>query len=298
MRYLLFSIISLLAYSAVAAESITFGDVTVTKERYTPDCATVCDRDLIIFVHGIFGSKETWSNGDTGAYWPQLIIDDTDLASFDVARIDYESALIGTAPSIEEIAKNFNEAIRRLDPTRYRTVQFVAHSLGGNLVKRFLLYIKHKYGHAILSHFRLVIFLGTPNDGSYLSSMAKFLSQNQQLRVLQPIKENDWLQLLNYSGEKVRDKHDETLCSSLKWYAAVENRKIGPTLIVSRQSAKAGMDETRTFEEDHISLAKPGSTASPVYLWTKKLFRNCSRGSLCPGSHRSLMKANCGKRDY
>src|SRR6266496_4439395 len=101
-----------------------FGTVGLTWERVAPNCGSPCDRDLVIFVHGVSGSRETWVNTKTKAYWPNLISEDQELAEFDVARLDYESYLLSRGPSIEEVLVDMQEAVKSMNTLKYRTVQF------------------------------------------------------------------------------------------------------------------------------------------------------------------------------
>jgi pimeloyl-ACP methyl ester carboxylesterase len=278
-------------------DSQTFGVVTITREHVESNCPNPCDRDLVIFVHGIFGARDTWVNAKSKAYWPMLIAEDPDLASFDVARIDYESYLIKAGPSIEGVEKDLQDAIQTLNTSKYRTVQFIAHSLGGNLVRRYLLHVKASYGHKYLSRYRLVIMLGTPEGGSYLGAVAKLASHNQQLRVLVPIDGNDWLQMLNATIIDLRDKHQRTFCPSLKFAAAIETQPLFGLTVVPRKDAVTDADIYREFPRNHSSLVKPVSREDVVYKWTKDLMLRCSNGEICAGPHDSGMSPDCGNVD-
>jgi triacylglycerol esterase/lipase EstA (alpha/beta hydrolase family) len=91
--------------------------------------------------------------------------------------------------------------------TRYAKVIFICHSLGGIVARQYLLHVKNRYGHTALGRFRLVITLGTPMQGSALARLAVLASSNEQLRVLGPIRTNDYLHLLNHT---VRDFAEST----------------------------------------------------------------------------------------
>jgi hypothetical protein len=54
------------------------------------------------------------------------------------------------------------------------------------------------------------------------TKVAQLASMSQQLRVLQPVQTNDWLQMLNATMKDLADKHTNTYCSSLRIEAAVE----------------------------------------------------------------------------
>jgi pimeloyl-ACP methyl ester carboxylesterase len=289
---------SIIQSNAAGAEPTKFGVVSLTVEKAAANCAYPCDRDLIIFVHGILGSRETWVNPQTRAYWPELIASDPQLREFDVARLDYEGYLLAAGPSIEDVVADMQKAVASLNTLKYRTVQFIAHSLGGNLVRRYLLHVKARYGHRYLSRFRLVITLGTPGKGSYFAKIAQLASTNQQLRVLQPLQVNDWLQMLNATLRDLSDKHKNTYCSSLKFAAAVETEPTAVGIVVDQASAIEGADNYMLFARDHVWLAKPASQADDVYKWVRSLMLDCSTGLICPGPHLSTMAPDCGNEDH
>lgn len=274
----------------------TFGVVKLDRERIGADCINPCNRDLVIFVHGILGARETWKNSKTGADWPTLIAEDPDTQGFDIVRLDYTSLWFG-GPAIEQVAADMHKAIESLDTAKYRTIQFVTHSLGGLLVRRYLLHVNSKHGHKHLSRFRLVIMLGTPGQGSYVATIADLALTNPQLRVLGPIAENDWLQMLNFSISDIRDKHTVSLCSSLQFLAAVETEGVGPIVVVGVRQSVNDADSYREFPRNHLSLVKPESRSDEVYTWAKARMLDCSRGRSCLGPHRSTMHADCGDRE-
>jgi len=124
---------------------------------------------------------------------------------------------------------------------KYEKTIFIAHSLGGIFVRTYLAHVKQAYGHAALSRFRLIVTLGTPNEGADLANFALLLSQNEHMRVLRPIQVNDFQQFLNHSFDDIKSKHEP--CASLRSYAAYEENPIpGIGLVVEKQSAIQGAD--------------------------------------------------------
>jgi pimeloyl-ACP methyl ester carboxylesterase len=282
-------------WSAFASGQTTnFGTVSLNVERVASGCPAPCERDLVIFVHGILGARATWENSEAKTYWPALMISDPDLAGVDIMRVDYESYMLRRGPSIEEVLADLQKALESVDTGKYRTVQFIAHSLGGNLVRRYLVHVNSAYGHKYLSRYRMVIMLGTPGQGSYLATVAGLASNNQQLRVLIPIQRNDWLQMLNATLSDIETKHHGTYCSSLLFFAGVETRATTVGIVVDAASASTGAQVYEKFDRDHITLVKPADINDEVYRWTKNIILSCSRGQLCQGPHRSTMSSECG----
>ncbi len=252
------------------------------------DCASPCSRIAVIFIHGITGGQDTWLNEDTQAHWPNLIATDPAFESLvDVFSIDYDSAPF-SGPSFVTI---LNELARQLDDVlmrkNYNKAIFVGHSLGGNLARAYLHHLKTRYGHRALSTFRLVVTLGTPNKGSSLANFAKWLSGNEQVRVLTTVTENDFQQYLNVSTDDILAKH-EGFCPDLSFFSAYEMNAMPLVgIVVSQESATAFSNEStiKGFEMNHSELAKPKGRDDPIYRWVADRVSDCLEGNrLCGGT--------------
>lgn len=280
--------------------------VTFTEERVAKQCNDPCERDALIFVHGILGSKDTWLNKDTNAYWPDLLARDPDLNDIDIYRADYENYLLRAGPSMEEVLQSFSRGMQPIHRRKYRSIQFIAHSLGGLVVRRYLVHITNRYGHWELNRYRQVIMLGTPIDGSYFATISEYASQNQLLRVLTPIRENDFLQMMTVSVNDIIFKREQ--CPSLNFYVGYEKKALFLNKIVSPESATSSImcppptdsdsdwrNCIRGFDRDHISLVKPADASDDVYKWVKMLIRLCADGMTCS---QGLVDPSCGNRPF
>jgi pimeloyl-ACP methyl ester carboxylesterase len=280
--------------------------VTFTAERVATTCAEPCRRHAVIFVHGIFGSRETWLNPDTSAYFPQLLARDPRFDKVDIYRADYENYMMKAGPSMKDVLESLTRGMIKIHERQYETTQFVAHSLGGLVVRRYLLHVKSKYGHKTLSLYRQAILLGTPIDGSYFSSIGQIASSNQLLRVLNPINKNDFLQMLNASIDDMSKKHHQTFCPSLRFYAGYETKATFLDKIVSPESAASSIECSvalpqsqareciRGFDKTHAGLAKPTGITDPVYDWVSLLILDCVEGRTC---RLGGMNSSCGSME-
>lgn len=251
------------------------------------DCASPCDRTAVLFIHGITGGQDTWLNDETQAYWPNLIATDPELGSqVDVFSIDYESDAF-SGPSFVTILRELDQRLDEILMNKnYQKAIFVAHSLGGNLARAYLHHLKMRFGHRAMSTFRLVFTLGTPNQGSSLANFAKWLSGNEQMRVLTTLSENDFQQHLNMSTYDILAKHEGS-CPDLSFFAAYEMKPMPPVgIIVSRESATALSDGStiKGFALNHSELAKPSDRDDPLYRWIADEVSECLNGDhLCGG---------------
>lgn len=250
-------------------------------------CDAPCPRTAVIFIHGITGSRETWVNRDRGAYFPQLLADDPAFAGgLDVYRVDYDSWWNEGEP-IVSIGKAL---AAQLDPIiikrRYSRIVFVVHSLGGNIARAYLLHVKARYGHAALGRFRLLITLGTPMEGASIARLALGIGhalpfgENDQLRSLLEIKQNDFLQLLNLNLQEFTLKHIDNGCPTFEIDAGFEQLPV-PLIGIVVPEASATLDATRTmgFERTHATLPKPGDRDDAVYRWVEGEIAACIAGT-------------------
>ena len=255
--------------------------VRVIKESNT-NCDAPCSRMAVLFIHGLAGSKETWLNSRSGTYWPDLIATDINLSELiEVYRVDYDSFLFSEGPSIVEVLIALQNKLDLLfEEKQFSRVVLVGHSLGGNIARAYLMHVKAKYGHGVLSHFQLTITLGTPMKGSSFANIGRLVSANQQLRILRPIRINDFQQLLNATLVDIVNKHHRAYCGNLNIHAAYEERGIFDIgLIVSKESATAYSDLSRGFPRDHMELAKPVDKDDPIHLWVAEQISACALGN-------------------
>src|SRR5260221_9697266 len=91
---------------------------------------------IIIFVHGITGDCEkTWTNQETGAKWPELLLHDDAFAEADVLSYGYDSPQHEPALLIPELAVEIRDVLEELGALKHERIVFVAHSMGGLIVR-------------------------------------------------------------------------------------------------------------------------------------------------------------------
>jgi pimeloyl-ACP methyl ester carboxylesterase len=244
----------------------------------TPTLAWIrSERDasrVIVFVSGFRGdSIDTWSNRQTEAYWPRLLVADSDLNGFGIAAIDYQSA-----PFEHTVRRVENQLHARGIFTKYKEVYFVAHSMGGLVIKRILIGFNASARIDLLRRIRLVALLGTPSQGAPAAAIGS-LSYPE----LEPLGPNsDYVQLLDTLwGYFMRDRQ--------KWSAelpraacAYETATTAGVELVNRVYANSVCDDFYPFAMNHTEMAKPESPNADQYLWVRRHILETKSASLVP----------------
>ncbi|HEY0490917.1 MAG TPA: alpha/beta fold hydrolase [Telluria sp.] len=257
--------------------------VRLKRESVDELCVTRCqDKIAVVFIHGLFGSRETWLNVATNAFWPHLIAsDDSFNHALDVYVVDYDSFLLRKGPSATQLRDEMAREIDALLSKKYKQIVLIGHSLGGILARAYLLHVKTAFGHRALNSFGNTITLGSPGSGASIANLGRILSANQQLRVLTPIEENDFQQLLTSSWSDVDKKRlTRTHCDLLVTRAAYETLETPPIgLVVSKASATVFSSVAKGFALTHEALAKPASMQDELYKWVKEPILECAKGT-------------------
>jgi hypothetical protein len=241
--------------------------------------------DAIVFVHGIYGSRETFYNARTGFDWPKMLPETlpTDarggFTHVDVYVIEYRSAMLswarGDNPSFEAVATTVFRLMAPVRKKQYRSIGFIAHSLGGNIVSTYIHMVNTRYGHANRAENAFVVTLATPVIGAQVADIFG-LAKNQVFindHLLQSLESgNLYLRMLNEFRAAEDPKAESYGCRAVHLHAAIEQKYLGPVLVVSPQSAGASISEMVSspvvgFPLNHMEMAKPTGPDDPLYLW-------------------------------
>jgi pimeloyl-ACP methyl ester carboxylesterase len=231
------------------------------------------DQDnLVVFLHGITGDPEkTWFNKHSGAYWPTLLTEDPDFGRFDVFVVSYPSPFLGRASTIEENATRLLQQFQDgglFD--RFKQIYFIAHSMGGLIIKRMLVDLNRESRVEQLRLVRAVLFLSTPAQGSSLARVAAWFTSNPQFADLRSAVSNTYLQAVDNQWETLLRDRNEQQAMFPKLFCAYETRKTALAFIVSRIYAKTASDENPyPMDLAHGGIAKPFGKEGDPYEWAK-----------------------------
>jgi len=273
-----------------------------------------CDRMAVIFVHGIGGSSTTTWTNTNGTYWPNVLANDPEIGTnIDIYAVKYDSSLLWSKSSIIDIMKRID---LELDSFfyfhRYQKVSLICHSMGGIVCTSYLLHVKARYGHRVLAKFRLVFAMAVPYSGSEYANFRRiFKWSSAQTRILVPIDQNDFGQLLRLTTREILEKQRDQHCPLLTTYAGYEEQALQSydsvpdsvlrrlnLIIVKKESAIAGVNENniRGFQRDHFTLVEPSGATDDVNIWVRDNLKACIDGTtVCKGRLQDAEFNECGR---
>lgn len=225
----------------------------------------------VVFVHGLTGDpRETWASETDGDFWPSWLEGDLDKVS--VYTLGYPASLFEKWANKEmdmfERARNVLEQFAGRGIGK-RSLVFVAHSLGGILVKMVL----RKSCEALDDEWRqisrstkLVVFLSTPHTGTAVANVLKILPRTSS-HVALLANNIGFLEDLNEQYRTLTT--DQQDLATAVYYEKHATKKI---VVVTRESADPGISnvEPVAIGKDHIRICKPKGQSDTVYLGIKR----------------------------
>jgi predicted alpha/beta hydrolase family esterase len=231
----------------------------------------------VIFVHGLGGNA--WST-----WHPKELYDDNfwltwlgkDLLDFGIWSFGYAAEAFewkGASMPLFDQASNLLDWLEICNIGQ-RPVIFVTHSLGGLLVKKMLSTAQTFNKQAVIEQTKGIVFLATPHTGSHLAKLinsigilARTTVSVEELKAHAPqLRElNEWYR------ENVR-------CLGIATKVYYETQPIQGILVVDPDSANPGIERVKPIaipDDNHISICKPKSQESQVYLGVKKFIQEC-----------------------
>ena len=239
--------------------------------------------EWFVFVHGIYGGAETFTNTEVSPpfSWPENVPATLSGSPIDVYRIEYKTALLTWAKeniaSLDQVIDSIYPQISRLRVRRYDSVNFVAHSLGGNVVKAYIHSVKSEEGHVERAKHGFILTVGTPVNGASIANVGLLLKDifgmpDPLLSSLQ--KDNTFLRMMNLWARQEDLKATKFRCRTVHLYAGIESKPLGPIQVVDVASAQGALPSfaiSKVFPLNHSEIAKPRSSADEPFVWFKAI---------------------------
>jgi pimeloyl-ACP methyl ester carboxylesterase len=232
----------------------------------------------VIFVHGLGGDAfDTWkhkSNSTNGSSWLYWL--GKELIDVAIWSLGYDAAPVGwmggTMPLVDR-ANNILELLQQ-QGIGSRPVLFIAHSLGGLLVKQ-MLQNASTFGsewNDIVNQTQGIIFLATPHSGSDWANWFSYIENlTAKTDTIDELKKNS-PHLRNLNTAFVNSQY---LCQVKVYYETQPLAGIG--LVVDQSSANPGIKGVIpvAIDANHLDICKPEKAEGLVYNGAKQFIEKC-----------------------
>ncbi|MCY3884201.1 MAG: alpha/beta hydrolase [Gammaproteobacteria bacterium] len=225
----------------------------------------------VVFVHGLKGqARKTWSNEGDDGFWPAWLV--SDLEKVSVYTLDYPISVFEKRAKKEmdlyERAANVLEILSGFGIGK-RPIVFVAHSLGGLLVKQILRKATESDDEdwcQVAASTQMVFFIATPHHGSELAKLGKvFPYTSKHIALL--TNETGFLDDLNEHYKAFVNKRQDL--TTVSYY---EKHTTKSVVVVTRDSADPGVARSylNAVDKDHINISKPANRFDTIYMGVKR----------------------------
>ncbi|MFN5029373.1 MAG: esterase/lipase family protein [Burkholderiales bacterium] len=238
-----------------------------------------------MFVHGIYGGEDTFVNTSVSPAfsWPRSIASTVSGKSVDVYRLEYRTELLAwsrrNVAELDEVDSTVLPLLTALRGRGYESVNFIAHSLGGNVVQAYLLSVKNSLGHVARAQHGFVITLGTPVSGAAIANVGLLLKD--MLGMPDPLlsalaKDNTFLRMMRLWSSQTETKALMLRCRPVRLYAAIETLPVGLIQVVDVKSARSSLSQDATFKEfdlNHLQISRPSSVEDELFRWVEGILK-------------------------
>ncbi|WP_133607694.1 alpha/beta fold hydrolase [Aquabacterium commune] len=257
----------------------------------------------VVFVHGILSDGETCWRHPNGAYWPGMLANHDAFGNMGIYTFTYHTGVFSGSYDLGDIVDSLKECLHLDGVNRARKIVFVAHSMGGIVVRR---YVVQCCDELVERGVELGLFLiASPSLGSpyanWLSPLAKFMGHTQG-QALEFCQSNAWLNDLNsdfrnvlargklviQGRELVEDQF--VVLKRFHWFKQVVPPFSG--IAYFGNSLKVPLS-------DHFSIAKPMDTQALQHRALCSFIENLAKQQStadsvweCAGSHRASVGAS------
>ena len=235
----------------------------------------VCRAELplvdVVFVHGLTGDpRKTWTNEAGDEFWPAWLHGDVDGIS--VYTLGYPASLFQKWVKKEmDMFERAGNVLERFagNGIGERPIAFVAHSLGGILVKMVIRQSSESDDEdwrRVSEATRLVMFLSTPHSGAGIANVLNSVPHaSSHVKVV--ANETGSLEDLNEHYRAFAN--GRTDLTTAVYY---EKHATKSVVVVSRESADPGVGQARAVpvDKDHVTICKPADREDIVYLGVKR----------------------------
>ena len=228
----------------------------------------------LVLVHGITGNgKSSWTSSN-GTYWPMLMRSDPVFEDVDVYVYEYPTHLFGNCLPVTDLANNLRLHLKNDRVFEdHEQVIFLAHSMGGLVVRQFLL--RNRDSRDLIDKVPLALFFATPTGGSWKANVGNILPTCQQVEDLRTLDVNSYLK--SQQSDWLSSGLQERLVS----YCAFETKNSGGSPTVDRSSATLLCSrDPEALPTDHSDAVKPESVNDLPHIMVRNAIRDLPSANL------------------
>jgi hypothetical protein len=192
------------------------------------------------------------------------MVEDSTFQDADIFVYEYPSPKIGHSYNINELAEDLRLTISDNVVSDHKRIIFLAHSMGGLIVRQYLL----KY-RDVVEKVPFIYFFATPTTGSPMATLVSEFSKNPQFGNLRPMKVDEYLK--NLQLDWLADPTLRTIPS----FCAYETENLLTVKIVEQESATNLCNrQIDPNNANHIEIVKPGTPEAKPYRAFKSAYIN------------------------
>lgn len=295
----IFCLICIFLSPAIAAQPI---DAKMSGEWIKPqDGKPDGGKTIIVFVHGLTGDFSTWSRRKNEQGWPEIVAKDQLFSDADVYKVQYASSFFGKGLKPPQIAVALASKLRskEVNISRYENIVFVAHSLGGIIVRELVL---SRANDDLRPNIKALFFFAVPGGGAEIANWGALFPASEVVRFLQNRRiYGDYLDQLSKKWINLEGK------DSIKTYCAYESKglRIGMIRAVRvvhpRSAERLCTDSFQEIEADHLEIVKPVGPNDISHIWLRTWYQHSFPNSILALSkeeNRPVLFATCAVESY
>jgi pimeloyl-ACP methyl ester carboxylesterase len=219
----------------------------------------------VVFVHGVLSSGDGCWKSPNGAYWPSLLCEDPLAEGVGVYVFHYRTEIFSGTYRLGDAVDSLKEHMRLDDVFDCRSVIFVAHSMGGLVVRKLLVERVADFRDKGVS---VGLFLvASPSLGSQyanlLAPLARFMG-HAQADALRFSQNNAWLMDLDKEFTNLKEAQTLRLFGKelVEDVFIVFRALIRAQVVQPFAGARYFGEALKVPGSDHFSIAKPESAAA------------------------------------
>ena len=220
----------------------------------------------VVFIHGILSDNEKCWLHKNGTHWPSLFADHEALRDVGIYEFNYHTNFFSGSYSLGDVVDALKESLALDNVIAARRIIFVAHSMGGIVVRR---YMVQRLGELVERGTEIGLFLiASPSLGSpyatWLAPIARFMGHAQGA-ALAFCEGNSWLNDLNsdFRNLLARRKlviHGKELVEDN--FVILKRLRFFKQVVPPFSGALYFGESIKIPASDHFSIAKPEGPSS------------------------------------